>query len=76
MNRSFTAIPSTDFVANGHDLLYMAAAGMFIALVLNAAKQVTVSIGELVRLASTVAMVVLSAGAALALLVVITVGGL
>jgi hypothetical protein len=75
MNAFVSAAASTGTTENGHDLVYLAATGICLLTALHYLRQMAVPVGALVRVVAAAAMVALSIGAALALLVAITIGG-
>lgn len=74
MNSSMFTFASAGIVATSHDLLYLAAAGAFLLIGLHHLVRMIALAGPIGRIFSAAAMVALSVGAALILLLAIMVG--
>jgi hypothetical protein len=75
MNALVSATASIGTTENGHDLLYLAVVGICLLTALHYLRQMAVPVGPLVRVVAAAAMVALSIGVALVLLVTIAIGG-
>ena len=75
MYPSISSSASAGIEANGHDLLYLALTGACLLVALHYLGRTVAPVGPLIRIVAAAAMAALSIGAALVLLVAVTIGG-
>ncbi|MEV6850859.1 hypothetical protein [Actinoplanes sp. NPDC051411] len=75
MNGSHSVILSTGAAVSGYELFYLAVAGLCLLTALHYLRRMAVPVGPLVRAVAAAAMVALTIGGALVLLLAIAIGG-